>query len=60
MPLTKRQREILDYIDGFIAEKLAAEKWDLVINGVRVTNSNCRDYFELLHGVTSGKELVFE
>jgi hypothetical protein len=33
---------------------------NLVINGVRVTNANCRDYFELLHGVTPGKELVFE
>jgi hypothetical protein len=33
---------------------------NLVINGVRVTNANCRDYFELLHGVTPGKEVVFE
>jgi len=33
---------------------------NLLINGVRVTNANCRDYFELLHGVTPGKELVFE
>jgi hypothetical protein len=33
---------------------------NLVINGVRVTNANCRDYFELLHGVIPGKELVFE
>jgi hypothetical protein len=33
---------------------------NLVINGVRVTNANCRDYFELQHGVTPGKELVFE
>ena len=33
---------------------------NLVINGTRVTNANCRDYFELLAGVTVGKELVFE
>jgi hypothetical protein len=33
---------------------------NLVINGVRVTNANYRDYFELRHGVTPGKELVFE
>lgn len=33
---------------------------NLVINGVRVTNANCRDYFELLHGVTPGKELIFK
>lgn len=33
---------------------------NLVINGVPVTNANCRDYFELLPGVTPGKELVFE
>lgn len=33
---------------------------NLVINGVRVTNDNCRDYFELRHGVTPGRELVFE
>lgn len=33
---------------------------NLTINGVRVTNANCRDYFELLHGVSPGKELVFE
>jgi hypothetical protein len=33
---------------------------NLVINGIRVTNANCRDYFDLLDGVTAGKELVFE
>ena len=33
---------------------------NLTINGTRVTNANCRDYFELLAGVTAGKELVFE
>ncbi|MBM3852411.1 MAG: hypothetical protein FJ399_04560 [Verrucomicrobia bacterium] len=33
---------------------------NLIINGVRVTNANCRDYFELQYGVTPGKELVFE
>jgi hypothetical protein len=33
---------------------------NLIINGVRVTDANCRDYFELRHGVTPGKELVFE
>ena len=33
---------------------------NLVINGTRVTNANCRDYFDLLDGVTAGKELVFE
>ena len=33
---------------------------NLVINGVKVTGQNCRDYFELLKGVTVGKEIVFE
>lgn len=33
---------------------------NLVINGTRVTAANCTDYFELRHGVTVGKELVFE
>ena len=33
---------------------------NLVINGVKVTGQNCRDYFELLKGVTIGKEIVFE
>ncbi|MBM4088444.1 MAG: hypothetical protein FJ276_03305 [Planctomycetes bacterium] len=33
---------------------------NLVINGVKVTGKNCRDYFELLKGVTVGKEIVFE
>lgn len=33
---------------------------NLVINGAKVTGQNCRDYFELLKGVTVGKEIVFE
>ncbi len=33
---------------------------NLVINGVRVTAANCTDYFELRHGVTVGRELIFE
>lgn len=33
---------------------------NLVINGVKVTNENCRDYFELLEDVTPGNEIVFE
>jgi hypothetical protein len=33
---------------------------NLVVNGVKVTNENCLDYFELLEGVTIGKELKFE
>lgn len=33
---------------------------NLVINGKKVTNENCTDYFDLLQGVTIGKELVFE
>jgi hypothetical protein len=33
---------------------------NLVINGTRVSNENCLDYFRLLEGVTVGKELIFE
>jgi hypothetical protein len=33
---------------------------NLVINGVKVTGQNCRNYFELLKGVAVGKEIVFE
>jgi hypothetical protein len=33
---------------------------NLVINGIKVTNENSLDYFELLGGVTVGKELRFE
>lgn len=33
---------------------------NLVINGQKVTARNCGDYFEILKGVTIGKELVFE
>jgi hypothetical protein len=33
---------------------------NLVINGRKVTNENCTDYFKLLPGVTTGKEINFE
>ena len=33
---------------------------NLVVNGKKVTTQNCGDYFELLKGVTIGKEIVFE
>lgn len=33
---------------------------NLVINGVKVTTENCKDYFEFLEDVTPGKEIVFE
>jgi len=33
---------------------------NLTINGVKVTEANCRDYFEIHRGVTVGKEIVFE
>jgi hypothetical protein len=33
---------------------------NLIVNGTKVTNENCRDYFELLDGVIPGKELIFE
>ncbi|MCX6326702.1 MAG: hypothetical protein NT144_08670 [Bacteroidia bacterium] len=33
---------------------------NLVINGTRVTAENCTDYFDLLEGVTPGKEIIFE
>ena len=33
---------------------------NLVINGTKVTAQNCRDYFDILKGVTVGKEIVFE
>jgi hypothetical protein len=33
---------------------------NLVINGTKVTNENCLDYFTLLEGVSVGKELKFE
>jgi len=33
---------------------------NLVINGTKVTAQNCPDYFDLLQGVTVGKEIVFE
>jgi len=33
---------------------------NLVVNGTKVTAQNCRDYFDLLQGVTVGKEIVFE
>jgi hypothetical protein len=33
---------------------------NLNINGVKVTGQNCRNYFDLLKGVTIGKEIVFE
>lgn len=33
---------------------------NLVINGTKVTNENCLDYFRLLEGVEIGKELKFE
>lgn len=33
---------------------------NLSINGTRVTNQNCNDYFDFLKGVTVGKEIVFE
>jgi hypothetical protein len=33
---------------------------NLVINGRKVTNGNCLEYFALLEGVTVGKEVKFE
>ncbi len=33
---------------------------NLVINGIKVTNENCLEYFTLLEGVTVGNELKFE
>lgn len=33
---------------------------NMVINGTRITGENCHEYFELLNGVTEGKEVVFE
>lgn len=33
---------------------------NLVINGIKVTNQNCTDYFNLLQGLVVGTELVFE
>lgn len=33
---------------------------NLVVNGKKVTSQNCSDYFDLLQGVTIGKEIVFE
>jgi hypothetical protein len=33
---------------------------NLVVHGKKVTAQNCGDYFEILKGVTVGKEIVFE
>jgi hypothetical protein len=33
---------------------------NLVINGVKVTAENCRDYFDIVEGAAPGKEIVFE
>ena len=33
---------------------------NLVVNGKKVTPENCGDYFDILKGVTVGKEVVFE
>ncbi len=33
---------------------------NLVINGVKVTAENCRDFFDLRPGVTVGRDIVFE
>jgi hypothetical protein len=33
---------------------------NLVVNGVKVTAENCREYFDLRPGVTIGTEIVFE
>lgn len=33
---------------------------NLVINGKKVTAQNCGEYFDILKGVTAGKEIVFE
>ncbi len=33
---------------------------NLVVNGVKVTAENCRDYFDLAKGVVVGKEIAFE
>jgi len=33
---------------------------NLIVNGVRITAENCRDYFDLRPGVTVGREIVFK